>query len=259
MAPENPHGQLSLDSLLSLVGNSPSLYSSTDEQALAQTCMQKKLELCAAETRLRYYSDDPRFRGKVDKGGYLIPAIDLFPQSFSMESQEFVHVARSMGYPIDLWIHSASDSKADIGYHPEEIAITLVYAADEFSTKYFVFTRNTPEKIIGKIPRSTIRKLVGVRDVKAAADQAEQNLRESMRRGSIGPFGLRANDQVFVDQSSYEQSKMHLYLKVNFSAGSPHSSFNMRLVDATEVMFRGLYPGRVKVVDLWGQQDNNDQ
>jgi prolyl-tRNA editing enzyme YbaK/EbsC (Cys-tRNA(Pro) deacylase) len=163
---------------------------------------------------------------------------------------EFLDAARHRGYRTDVRLHRPSHSKTDIGYSPKEVAITLAYARDGSATNFLIFTRNHPDKIDAHIPRAVLKKITGVKDITAAARQAERNLAGRMKSGAMGPFGLIDSDNVYIDSSSYMDSYHNPPLLVNFSTGFDMLSFDMRLVDARDIIER-LYGCKPLIEDLW--------
>ena len=166
---------------------------------------------------------------------------------------DFLEAAGKMGYETDIRLHRPSQSKTDIGYRPEEVAITLAYAKDGRTTNYLIFTRNSPKKIDAHIPRAVLKKITGVKDIMAAARQAEHNLAGRMKSGGIGPFGLGEKDTVHVDVSSYRESEGNPHLLVNFSTGLDMLSFDMRLICAVGVI-KELYGKHINFEDLWSSE-----
>jgi len=205
----------------------------------------------------RIFYDIPKFRAKIRGNGLLLADAKPFDSLTNVSVKEFLECALSMGFSYQMWIHPKNQNKTEIGYGHEEIAITLAYAGDLSTTTYFIFTRNNPIKLGGKISRSIIRKLAGVRDLAAAAKQAATNLDGLMQAGNIGPFGLKQNDRIYVDLSSYSQSLNNRELLVNFPSGHDMLSFNMRLKEAYLVLGK-IYIGRTDIKDLWQRGYDSD-
>lgn len=160
--------------------------------------------------------------------------------------QRFLNACSDRRVPFDLWWHSDSAGKVDIGYHQNQVAITLAWAKDASQTSFFVLCRDDNVRI----PRSIVKSLIGVKDLKAGSEQAEANLAGVMRRGTIGPFlsdgEAHAADQIFIDSGSLQKYGDQA---VNFSAGADNLSVNVRLRSAVDVL-RELYPDRVHEVSL---------
>ena len=202
-------------------------------------------------TFFRYLQGDDSFRRKVDATACLMPQTVFFEKLMRPGVQDFIDDAKANDYRPDIWMHKPSKIKLDIGYTPEEIAITLAYAKDGDATNFLVFTRHNEKREKGRIPRRTVKRLVGTKDLSKAARQAEDNLDGIVERGAIGPFGLKSSDKVFVDRASYERSR-DTETWVNFSTGLDYLSFNMRLDHVVEVL-QNMYPGQVEIDDLWKQ------
>ena len=178
----------------------------------------------------------------------VFPNYDILDM-MSPGASRFVERAIEKGYGPEIWFHRPSVAKTDIGYDLDEVAITLAYATTQDSTVYLLFTRDREDR---RVPRRTIKKLVGTKDLEAAMKLAEQNVSGLMGRGHIGPFSFREKDRVYVHEASYRQSEQVPEHLVNFSAGPDVVSFNMRLVDAVDVIRQSDIV--VEVCDLFGSE-----
>ncbi len=206
-------------------------------------------------TASAYRSGDENKIRKIRKGGFLLPGKPEFLRIYEGHGiREFLDKMEELRYHAEFWLHPPDKGKLKIGYEPEEVAITLVYATPgSRNNTYFVFTRNAESKIGVRLPKKVIKKLTPARDVVEAAAQGRENLSGLMESGDIGPFGLNDGDKVVIDAGSFWQSRRNPSLLVNFSGGRDHLSFNMRLEEFDPVLSH-LYDKDViiDVVDLWG-------
>lgn len=194
-------------------------------------------------TAARAMDDLAVFRRLVRGTALILPPAEPFLEKFPA-AEKFLQTSYEEGIPFDLWSHTESPDKLEIGYALDEVALTLAYAADESSTAFFVFCKPSPE---ARLPRSRVKEVLkGVKDLRAASDQALINLSGHMEAGSIGPFPGGPEDEIFVDSGTLERLGGR---PVNFSAGVTDWSFNISLDDAVVVLEK-LYPGRVHVRDL---------
>ena len=189
------------------------------------------------------------FIRKMDSGGIVIPGTSFFEPVINPGVAEFLRGADESGIPYQVWLHPPSKTKLDVGYSPEEVAITLAYAPDEARNYYLLFNRHS--KAGERLPRRIVKDIIGAKDLMKAAEQAKKNLEGRMSHGYIGPFGIGQNDLIYIDMGSYDLSERSPNSSVNFSAGTDYLSFNMRLSHAVRILEKP-HPHNIKIYDFWG-------
>jgi len=206
-----------------------------------------------AGTASAYLTGDEGNIKKIKNGGLLLPGKAEFLEIYEGHGmREFLDMAEELRYDAEFWLHPPDESKLNIGYKPEEVAITLVYATPgSKNNTYFVFTRNIASKIGARLPKKIIKKLTPTKDVVEASAQGRENLKGLMEIGDIGPFGLKDGDRVIIDQNSFDGSRRNPSLLSNFSGGRDYLSFNMNLHEIDPILSHLYGTDVVRVEDLW--------
>jgi hypothetical protein len=176
------------------------------------------------------------FRKEFAHRGIEVPYTKKVGPLIHQKINEFLgsNIARYGPMHISIAIHKPSDEKTNIGYEPKNVAITLAYQDAEGNNSYLLFSRENPDQ---KIPRGILKKIIGHDNLASAARQAELGLNGVCTSGSMGPFFLKENDNVFIceDTNQYHNDKPGQL--ANFSGGHGMVSVNLpfgRVVDFLE-------------------------